>query len=88
MMIFYTKIIKQNAFVGFMVTRLLHFFFCLIGCLVLMAMPTAYGSSQARDWIWAAAVTDTAMPNPLTHSAGLGLKPAPPQGPELLRSDS
>ena len=40
-----------------------------------MVTPMAYGSSWARDWIWAAAVTYTAAVatmDPLTHWAGLG----------------
>ena len=32
-----------------------------------MAVPTACGSPQNRDWIWATAV---AMPEPLTHWLG------------------
>ena len=46
-----------------------------------MAASAAYGRSQVRDWIWAAAVTYTiaaALLNPLTHYAGPGIKPAPP----------
>ena len=32
--------------------------------------------------------TAAAMPDPLTHSAGIGIKFAPPQQPEPLPSDS
>ena len=38
-----------------------------------MAAPSAYGSSQARDLIWAGAVTcatEAATPDALTHCAG------------------
>ena len=44
----------------------------------LMATPTAYGSVQARDQIWATAVTYTAasgMPDPLIHCPGQRLNP-------------
>ena len=40
-----------------------------------MAAPTAYGSSEARDWIWATATTyatAAAMQDPLTHDARPG----------------
>ena len=50
-----------------------------------MAVPEAYRSSQARDWIQVSAV---AMLDPLNHYAGLGIEPASPQKPEPLRSDS
>ena len=40
--------------------------------LFLMAIPMAYGSYQARDWIQAVAV---AMLDPLTHCTRLGIKP-------------
>ena len=56
-----------------------------------MATLMAYESSQARDWIWAAAVTYTAAvatPDPLTHCTRLGMEPAPLQQPEPLQSDS
>ena len=49
------------------------------------------GNSQARDWIWATAVTyatEAAMPDPLIHYAGLGIEPSPPQWPEPLQLDS
>ena len=49
------------------------------------AAPVAYVSSQARDWIRAAGA---AASNPLTHYAGWGIEPAPPQQPEPLQSDS
>ena len=42
-----------------------------------MAAPTAYGSSWARDWIWAEAVTyaaPVAMPDPLTHRTRLQIE--------------
>ena len=61
------------------------FFFFLI------AAPEAYGSSQARDWIQATAATYTpavAMWDPLTHCAGLGIKPTPSQWPEPWQLDS
>ena len=50
-----------------------------------------YGSSLLGDWIQATAVTHTtvvATPDPLTQQAGLGIEPAPPQGPEQLELDS
>ena len=56
-----------------------------------MTAPAAYGSSRARDWIWAPAVTyiiAVAMPDPLTHCIGLGIKPTLLQQPEPLQSDS
>ena len=58
-----------------------------------MAASTAHGSSQARDLIQAAALTNAtgaAMLDPLTHCTGQGLEPTPPQQPELesLLSDS
>ena len=43
-----------------------------------MAAPAAYGSSQARDWIWATAMTYTtaaAMLDLLTHCAGPEIEP-------------
>ena len=52
-----------------------------------MAAFMAYGSTLAKDWIWATAVTYTgavAMLDPLTHCAGLGFEPAPLQQPEQL----
>ena len=51
----------------------------------------AYGSSQARNWIQAAAMTyatDAAMLDPLTHCARPGIEPRAPQQPEPLQSDS
>ena len=45
-----------------------------------MAAPSAYGSSQDRDWIRATAMTyatGTAMLDLLTHCTGLGIEPAP-----------
>ena len=52
---------------GFFLFLFLFFFF--------MSTPTAYGSSQDREWIWVAAVTfAVAMMDPLTHSSRLGLK--------------
>ena len=56
-----------------------------------MATPMAYASSGTRDWIHAAAATYTtsaATSDPLTHSAGPGVEPAPWQRPKLLQSDS
>ena len=56
-----------------------------------LATPTACGSSWARDWIQAAAAiraTVGTTPDPLTHCAGLGIKPAPLQWPQLLQLDS
>ena len=47
-------------------------------CLFLMAAPMTYGSSWAKNWIWAVAATYTtasAMPDPLTHCTGHGLNP-------------
>ena len=47
-----------------------------------MAVLMAYGSSQARDRIQAAAETYTtaaAMPDPLTYCTGLEIKLTPPQ---------
>ena len=46
-----------------------------------MATSSAYGSSWARDWIWATAV---ATPHRLTCCAGI--RPTPPQWLELLQS--
>ena len=56
-----------------------------------MGTPAAYGSSRAKDWIQAIAVTYTAavsMPDPLIHSTGLGIEPAPPQQREPPQLDS
>ena len=53
-----------------------------------MATPTAYESSGAKDLIWATAVTyatATATPDPLTHCARPGIKPAFPQWPQPLQ---
>ena len=50
-----------------------------------------YGSSWARDWIWAAAVTYVAVlakPDPLAHCVRPGIESMPLQRPELLQSDS
>ena len=47
-----------------------------------MATSTAYGSSQARDWIRAAAVTYSeavAMADPLTYCTGPRIKSEPLQ---------
>ena len=57
-------------------------FVCLF---VLVAASTVYGSSQARDWIWAAAA---ATPYILTHWAWQGIEPTPLQQPEPLQSDA
>ena len=56
-----------------------------------MAILTAYGSPQARDRIQTTVVTcaeAAAIPNPLTHCVGPGIKTTPPQGPKLLQLDS
>ena len=56
-----------------------------------MAAPAAYERSQARNRIQATVATCTtaaAMPDALTHCAGLGIKPTPLQPQELLQSDS
>ena len=56
-----------------------------------MAIPAAYGSSWARDWIWATDVNYTdamSMPDPLAHCTNLGIKPATPQQLEPLQSGS
>ena len=50
-----------------------------------MAALMAYESSLARDWIWATAV---AMLDPLTHCAGLEIKPMPLQPTESPQSGS
>ena len=53
----------------------------------LMATPAAYGSSLARNWIWATAgtqATATATPGPLTHRARM--EPATLQQPKMLQS--
>lgn len=45
----------------------------------------------ARAWLQATATSYTtaaAMPNPLTHCAGLRIEPMPPQPPALLQADS
>lgn len=51
-----------------------------------MAAPTAYESSQARDWIWATAETYTTAAAMLICT-GLGIKPALLQQPEPLWSE-
>lgn len=51
-----------------------------------MVTPMAYRSSQARDLLWAAAVTyaaGAATPDPLTHYAGLGIQSVPPQQTQI-----
>ena len=56
-----------------------------------MATSMTYVSSQARDWIWAQAATYAtvvAMPESLTHYAGLGIKLPLPQRSEKLQSDA
>ena len=56
-----------------------------------MAAPTTYGSSQARDWNEASAVTyatAAAMQDPLTPCTKLGIEPTPPQQVEPLQLDS
>ena len=55
------------------------------------AEPEAYGSSPAKDWIWATAATHTtavAVPDPLIHFARLGVEPISLQRPKLLQSNS
>lgn len=50
-----------------------------------------YGSSQARDWSWAAAAnytTATDMLDPLTHCVGLGIEPAPTWQAKSLQLES
>ena len=52
------------------------------------ATPTAYGSFQARDWIWATAAIQAAavaILDFLTYCARLGIKPAPPQWSKPLQ---
>ena len=47
--------------------------------LLFFATAMAYGSSQARDWIWASAAiyaTSKAMPDPLTHCTGTRINPS------------
>ena len=64
---------------------------CFGFLLLFIAAHTAYGSSWARDWIRATAVTyitATATLDPLTHCARPGIKPTPLQWPKLLKSDS
>ena len=56
-----------------------------------MAVPTAYGSSWARDWIQVTAATyatAVAIPDSLTHCAGPGTEAVPLQRPKPLLSDS
>lgn len=53
-----------------------------------MATLEAYGSSWARDWIWASAVgfiTAEATPDPLIHCAEPGIEPTPLKQSELLQ---
>ena len=52
-----------------------------------MAVPVAYGSSPARDWIQAAAnsyTTAVATPDLLTHCIKLGIEPMSLQQPKPL----
>ena len=54
-------------------------------------IATLMAYSQARDWIWATAVTCTiavAMWDHLTYWDGLGIEPVRPQWQELLQLDS
>jgi len=65
--------------------------FSFIFILLFYGSPASHGSSWARDRIQAVAATyATAVktPDPLTHHAKPGIKPAPPQRPNLLQSDS
>ena len=51
----------------------------------------AYGSSWARDWIWAVATTNIMVAvtlNPLIHCARPGIEPVPLQWRRLLQSGS
>ena len=64
------------------------FFFLIFRLFVFMAVLTAYGSFQARDWIRASTATyavAVAMPDPLTHCAWLKIKPMSPQWPKPLQ---
>ena len=57
----------------------------------LMTTLMTYRCSQARDWIWEAAViyaSAVAMLDPLTHCTGSRGWTSPLQQPELLQSDS
>ena len=50
--------------------------FLIYFTLFFMATPAAYGNTQARDWIWAAAATyaeAAAMPDSFTHCTRLGI---------------
>ena len=66
--------------------------YCVDFCIYnFWAVPTVLESSWGRDQIQATAETYTAavsMPDFLTHCAGLGIEPAPPQQPKLLESNS
>ena len=56
-----------------------------------MVAPMAYRSSWARDQIQAAAATyaaPAATLDMLTHCAGLGIEPVPPEQPELPQLDT
>ena len=83
---------QQNLFVlcndGF--ASLLHLLLCF-GFYFFRAAAMAYGSSWARAWIWATALTSAtaaAALDPLTYCARLGIEPVPPQWPKPLQLDS
>ena len=57
----------------------------------LITIPTAYGNSWARDWIWTAALIyaiAVATSDPLTYCTGLGIEPKLPQQLKPLQLDS
>ena len=57
---------------------------CLFVCLFFMATPVAYGSSQARGWIWSVAVGlhhSHRNARFLTHWGRPGVKPTSSQAP-------
>ena len=78
-----SKKTRVSALGGSLRTSHCHLFYFILFYFILfyfMATPMAYGSSPARDQIQASALTDgtaAATPDPLTHCAGLGIKPAP-----------
>ena len=82
-----TTVVTQSTAVTMLIFNLLchsrtppwHFF--------LIATPSAYGRSWAREWIWATAVncaTVVATPNLVTYCAGSGIEPMSPQWPEPM----
>ena len=74
---------------GQLVPLIFIYLLCMCVCMyVFMAAPMAYGSSQARNWIQATAVTYSsarATLNPLTHSPRTGMELAPLHWPKLLQ---